>query len=163
MLVGIDPILTGRILKSLDEMGHGDSVVVADAHFTAVKLASRDLVDLPGLSAPRVLAAIRTLLVPDGYEAFQLGLMATPDPGLNEVQTELVAAAKLTDPVITTATTRQDPHREQVSLLERYDFYDRAAKAHLIIRTGEVRVYGNALFFKGVTPVGGVTPVPSGN
>jgi len=154
MLLGIDPILTGEILKSLDDMGHGDMVVVADAHFTAAKLAGRDLVNLPGLPSPRVLVAIRTLLVPDDFEEFQLGLMAAPGDGLLPVQSELVAAADLGDAVVSTAVTREDDKRRQVSLLNRWDFYDRAATAHLIIRTGETRVYGNALFFKGVTPLG---------
>jgi L-fucose mutarotase len=38
-------------------------------------------------------------------------------------------------------------------MVERFAFYDLAAKAELIIRTGEVRIYGNAIFRKGVTPV----------
>lgn len=33
MLLDLDPVLTGQLLKALDEMGHGDSVVIADAHF----------------------------------------------------------------------------------------------------------------------------------
>jgi len=152
MLLGINPILTGELLRSLDAMGHGDSVVVADAHFTAAKLARKDLVDLPGLASPQVLAAIRSVLVPDDFEAFQLALMAGPGDDLLTVQTELVEAARLDDPLVTTSLKRQDPTHHQVALLERYDFYERAGQAELIIRTGETRVYGNALFFKGVTP-----------
>ncbi|MDR0847615.1 MAG: hypothetical protein LBN10_01000 [Propionibacteriaceae bacterium] len=153
MLAGIDPILTGRLLCALDEMGHGDMVVVADAHFTGSKLARKHLVDLPGLSSPRVLQAIRTVFVPDGFEAFQLGLMQGPNQGLLPVQEELIAAAHLDAPLVTSSETREDPARDQVTLLDRYPFYERAARAELIIRTGETRVYGNALFFKGVTPV----------
>lgn len=137
MLLNIDPVLTGRLLWALDELGHGDAVVVADAHFTAAKLARKHLVDLPGLGSPRVLRAIRSVVVPDTYGP-ALDLMESPD-GLQPVQWELIDAAEL----------QGAEHR----LVERFAFYDLAAEADLIIRTGETRIYGNALFRKGVTPV----------
>ena len=137
MLLNLDPILTGRLLLALDEMGHGDGVVIADAHFTASKLARKHLVDLPGLSSPRVLAAIRSVMVPDTHGP-ALDLMESPD-GVLPVQEELIAAADL--------------QGTEYRMIERFAFYDLAAQAELIIRTGETRVYGNALFRKGVTPV----------
>jgi L-fucose mutarotase len=138
MLLNLDPVLTGRLLLALDEMGHGDAVVIADAHFTAAKLAKKHLVDLPGLTSPRVLTAIRSVLVPDSYGP-ALDLMECPD-GLLPVQQELIDAARLDGC--------------ESRLVERFAFYDLAAEAELIIRTGETRIYGNALFRKGVTPVG---------
>ncbi len=137
MLLNLDPVLTGRLLLALDEMGHGNAVVIADAHFTAAALARKHLVDLPGLSAPRVLTAIRSVLAPDTYGP-TLDLMECPD-GLLPVQQELIEAARLDG----------EPYR----LVERFAFYDLAAEAELIIRTGETRIYGNAIFRKGVTPV----------
>ncbi|MFT4108801.1 RbsD/FucU family protein [Propionicimonas sp.] len=139
MLLNLDPVLTGRLLLALDEMGHGDGVVIADAHFTASKLARKHLVDLPGLGSPRVLRAVRSVMVPDSHGP-ALDLMESPD-GLLPVQSELIEAARLDG----------EEHR----LVERFAFYDLAAQAELIIRTGETRTYGNALFRKGVTPVGG--------
>lgn len=140
MLFNIDPILTGRMLLALDEMGHGDAVVIADAHFTASKLARKHLIDLPGLSAPRVMAAVRSVMVPDTYGP-ALDLMEAPDGEL-PVQRELIAAAQLGG--------------AEFRFVERFAFYDLAAQAELIIRTGETRVYGNGLFRKGVTPVSNV-------
>lgn len=137
MLFNVDPILTGRVLLALDEMGHGDAVVIADAHFTASKLARKHLIDLPGLSSPRVMAAVRSVMVPDTYGP-ALDLMESPDGEL-PVQRELVAAARLDG--------------TEFRFVERFAFYDLAAQAELIIRTGETRTYGNALFRKGVTPV----------
>ncbi len=137
MLLNLDPLLTGRLLMALDEMGHGDAVVIADAHFTASALAKKTLIDLPGISSPRVLQAIRSVMVPDAHQT-PLALMDAPD-GILPVQTELIAAAGLTP--------------ADVEMVERFAFYDLAAKAELIIRTGEVRIYGNAIFRKGVTPV----------
>ena len=139
MLFNLDPLLTGRVLLALDEMGHGDAVVVADAHFTASRLARKHLIDLPGIGSPRVLQAIRSVMVPDSHGP-ALDLMESPD-GLLPVQEELIAAAAL--------------QGTELRMVERFAFYDLAAQAELIIRTGETRVYGNALFRKGVTPVVG--------
>lgn len=136
MLLNLDPVLTGQLLMALDEMGHGDAVVIADAHFTASRLAKKRVIDIPGLSSPRVLQAIRSVMVPDTYPA--LDLMESPD-GLLPVQEELTAAAGLKP--------------EEARMVERFAFYDLARDAELIIRTGETRTYGNALFRKGVTPV----------
>lgn len=153
MLVGVDPILTGRLLCALDEMGHGDMVIVADAHFTAAKLARKPVIELPGLPSPRVLKAIRRLFVPDEFSDFQLGLMESPAADLLDVQQELIAAADLGDPTVSPLPLdAPDAQGYRVGLIERFAFYDFAAKAELIIRTGETRPYGNALFFKGVTP-----------
>lgn len=52
MLLGVHPILTGKLLAHLDSMGHSDALVVVDAHFPGHRLGSR-LVTLPGLGAPR--------------------------------------------------------------------------------------------------------------
>lgn len=138
MLANLDPVLTGTILKALDEMGHGDSVVVADAHFPAARLAAAAgavVVDLPERSTPRVLRAICTVVPPDDLPAPGLDLMECPD-GLLDVQRELIEAAGLT--------------QDTTNLVERFAFYDIAARASLIVRTGETRIYGNALLRKGV-------------
>lgn len=151
-MYSINPILTGRFLQALDEMGHGDALVVADAHFPAARLARRQRVDLPGLPAPRVLAAIRTVVVPDKHKGFQLGLMAPPGDDILPVQRELIEAIRPIGATVSAEVPTEYPGHPHVSLLSRQDFYDRAAQAELIIQTGETRMYGNALFFKGVTP-----------
>lgn len=133
MLTGIHPLLTGQLLAHLDAMGHSDAVVLADAHFPAERLATR-LLALPGLGASEVLEAMRTVVPLDDAPA--LDLMATADGSRLPVQDALMAAAGV---------------REQdVRLLSRHDFYDAAAEAYLIVRTGETRTYGNAILRKGV-------------
>ncbi|MDO5699952.1 MAG: RbsD/FucU domain-containing protein [Bowdeniella nasicola] len=140
VLLNIDPILTGPFLAALDAMGHSDSVVIADAHFPAARLArERPVIDLPMASTPRVLRAVCSVIPPD--DAPGLDLMAAPGDSLLDVQQELVAAASL----------EEDGYRE----VDRFDFYDLAAEAFLIVRTGETRIYGNALLRKGVVPHGG--------
>lgn len=133
MLQGIHPLLTGELLLHLDAMGHSDAVVVADAHFPAADLASR-LVVLPGTSTPEVVAAIRTVLPLDDAPSFDL--MRSADGEVLTVQEELMRAAG-TD----AASTR---------FVDRFDYYDVARAAFLIVRTGETRPYGNALLRKGL-------------
>jgi L-fucose mutarotase len=133
MLTGIHPILTGELLAYLDAMGHSDAVVLADAHFPADRLATRLLV-FPGLSTPDVLKAVRTVLPLD--DAPGLDLMTSADGTRLPVQEELIAAA---------GASEQDAR-----FVDRHAFYDVAADAFLIVRTGETRTYGNAILRKGV-------------
>ena len=133
MLTSIHPILTGDLLAHLDAMGHSDAVVLADAHFPADRLASR-LLTFPGLSTPAVLAAVRTVVPLDDPPA--IDLMTSADGTRLPVQEELIAAA--------TASERD------VRFLDRHEFYDVAAEAYLIVRTGETRTYGNVTLRKGV-------------
>lgn len=136
MLLGIDPLLTGRMLAALDSMGHSDAVVLADAHFPAERLADR-LIELPGVTTPDLLRAVCTVLPLDDAPA--LDLMATPDGEVLPVQKELTAAARL--------------EAAEVRFVDRFAFYDLAADAYLVVRTGETRTYGNALVRKGVVPL----------
>ncbi len=139
MLTAIHPILTGTLLAHLDAMRHSDAVVLADAHFPADRLARR-LLTFPGLSTPDVLAAVRSVVPLDDAPA--VDLMASADGSRLPVQDELVAAARASEP--------------DVRFLARREFYDVAAEAYLIVRTGETRTYGNIIVRKGVvTPDAG--------
>jgi L-fucose mutarotase len=133
VLTGIHPILTGELLAHLDAMGHSDAVVLADAHFPADRLAQRLLV-FPGLSTPDVLAAVTTVVPLDDPPA--LDLMESADGERLPVQDELIEAA--------------GAHERDVRFVARHSFYDFAAEAYLIVRTGETRTYGNAILRKGV-------------
>ena len=138
MLTGVDPILTGDLLAHLDAMGHSDAVVLADAHFPAQRLAAR-LLTFPGLSTPEVLAAVRSVLPLDDPPA--LDLMASADGSRLPVQEQLLVSAKA--------------GADDVRFLDRHAFYEVAAGAYIIVRTGETRVYGNAILRKGVVTAGG--------
>jgi L-fucose mutarotase len=137
VLNGIHPVLTGELLGHLDAMGHSDAVVVADAHFPAARLASR-LLTFPGLRTPDVLAAVRTVLPLDDAPA--LDLMAAPAGTEVPVYEELCAAAGVGE--------------ADVRWLDRHAFYEEAARAYVVVRTGETRIYGNALLRKGVVQEG---------
>ncbi|MCR2811576.1 transport protein RbsD/FucU [Microbacterium sp. zg.Y1090] len=133
MLEGIDPLLTGELLWHLDAMGHSDAVVIADAHFPAASLSTR-LIDLPGVGTPAVLAAVRSVLPLDDAPALEL--MTSADGTVLDVQRELMTAAGVDE-----SGTR---------FVDRFAYYERARGAFVIVRTGETRVYANALLRKGV-------------
>ena len=63
MLKGIDPLLTPELLKVLAEMGHDDAVLLADANFTAERLAAgKPVLRLPGVSMLRAVQAVNSVL-----------------------------------------------------------------------------------------------------
>ncbi len=133
MLQGIDPLLTGELLVHLDQMGHGDLIVIADAHFPARSLATR-FVDMPGVATPDLVRAVRTVLPLDGAPAVLA--MATPDDSTLPIHEALADAAGITVAA--------------VEFVERFAFYDLAKSAYVIVRTGENRIYANAALRKGV-------------
>lgn len=133
MLMGIDPILTGHLLHRLDAMGHSDAIAVVDAHFPAERLSSR-VIELPGLSTPVVLAAISTVIPLD--EAPAVDLMTSADGSVLPIQEALIEAAGIS--------------QTDVRFVSRQEFYELAASAFVVVRTGETRIFGNALIRKGV-------------
>lgn len=133
MLQGVNPLLTGPVLLHLDAMGHSDAVAVVDAHFPAARVG-RVVIDLPGTTSPQVLAAVRSVLPPDDAPA--LTLMTSAEDQMLDVQAELMAAARVDE--------------TGVRLVDRFAYYDLVAEAQVVLRTGERRGYGNALYRKGL-------------
>jgi L-fucose mutarotase len=134
MLKGLDPLLGPELLAILRGMGHGDELAIVDANFPAVALAGR-LVRLDGHSAPRVLAAILSVLPLDDFVPQAATRMAVVDDpaALPPVCAEF--AALIGAPLVA---------------VERFAFYERARSAFAIVATGETRLYGNLLVRKGV-------------
>jgi L-fucose mutarotase len=134
MLIGIDPILRGPLLAALDEMGHGDLLVIADANFPGHRISDR-VIDVQCADAPTVMRAVASVFPIDAD--VPVALMASPT-GRLPVQDELVNAAGRGD------------DESSVTELSRLAFYDEAGQAYLILLTGERRSYGNLLVRKGV-------------
>ncbi len=140
MLKGIDPLLGPDILHLIASMGHGDELVIADANFPAAGLAKR-LVRLDGADTTQALAAILTLFPLDQYREMPAAVMAVVDDPESTPDTYAdfsLAIAKAGEKPL-------EPER-----IERFAFYQRAAKASGIIVTGERRLYGNIIIGKGI-------------
>jgi len=136
MLIGIHPLLTADLLHVLASMGHGDEIVIADANFPSASIARR-LVAVPGADAPAVLAAILTVFPLD--TASPPAVFAMQPTGRQEGTPLAVADFQR---VLGTDAT--------IGSLDRFAFYERARNAFAVVRTGELRPYGNAILVKGV-------------
>lgn len=142
MLRGIPPLLTPDLLHALACMGHGDELAIVDANFPAVSVAARagaPCVQLTGVDTPTALDAVLELLPVDDFE---------PDP----VRTMQVVGDPLAVPAAVQAIVQVLTRHAAPSPtgLERHAFYAAAMRARLIIRTAEMRPYGNVLVRKGV-------------
>ena len=142
MLKGISPLLSPDLLAVLCRMGHGDEIVLADAHFPAHSVNSL-VIRADGLRIPDLLAAILPLFELDSY---------VPNPVV------MMAAVKGDELDMTVEKSYMDeinqfyPFIMKPERIERFDFYERAKSAFAVVVTGETAKYGNIILKKGVTP-----------
>lgn len=139
MLKGIPDIISPELLKILDEMGHGDEIVIGDGNFPAASNAKR-LVRLDGHGVPEILEAILKLVPLDPYVESPVMLMqVTPGDDI--------------DPVIWkdyAKIVKEQSGDFKMSEIERFKFYERASDAYAIVATGETALYANIILKKGV-------------
>ena len=144
MLKGIDPLLTPELLKHLCAMGHGEWVAVVDANFTADWLAKgKPVIRLPGHSLERVSQAVLSV--------FPLAVDVT-QPAAYMQHSELPVGERTAAQQAFVDLVRHVEGRDvsQVEPVERFEFYRRVDAASLIVQSGEVTAFGNALLCKGV-------------
>ncbi len=141
MLKGINPCISPELLKVLAEMGHGDEIVLADAHFPGHTMNPRVL-RADGLSVANLLDGILPLFELDAY-APPLVMMAA------------VRGDKL-DPAVEAKYLRvihwHVPKAKVPVRIDRFAFYERAKAAFAVVLTGETAKYSNLILKKGVTP-----------
>ena len=142
MLKNLPPLLTPDALHALASMGHGDDLVIVDANFPSARLAHQGgarLVELAGTDAPSVLKAVLQLLPLDTF---------TQDP--TRTMAVVGAPAEIPAPVEEFQAILADAGEAAPAILDRQMFYEQAATAFAIFRTGEMRKYGNILLRTGV-------------
>jgi L-fucose mutarotase len=143
MLKNISPLLSPELLATLHRMGHGDEIVLADAHFPGESFNSKVL-RADGLQVDALLDAILPLFELDSYVPAPLVMMAavegdTLDPSVEERYVKAINA--------------HCPRDTAIQRIGRFDFYERAKSAFAVVMTGELAKYGNIILKKGVTPV----------
>ena len=142
MLEGISPLISPDLLALLHRMGHGDEIVLADAHFPGETFGKRVL-RADGLRIPDLLDAILPLFVLDTYVDSPVIMMAAvPGDELDPAVEESYRAA----------IDYHRPNTPAVQRIDRFVFYDRAQTAFAVVMTGETAKYGNIILKKGVTP-----------
>lgn len=142
MLKGISPIISPELLAVLARMGHGDELVLADAHFPA-ETYNNYVIRADGLKITDLLSAILPLFELDAYVEHPLIMMAVVegdklDPSVEE---SYLKSIHKTNPTVAAILN-----------IERTEFYNRVKEAFAVVMTGETVKYGNIILKKGVTP-----------
>jgi L-fucose mutarotase len=141
MLKGISPLISPELLKVLAEMGHGDEIILADAHFPGYTYCRRVL-RADGVRIAALLDAIIPIFELDSYAPPLIMMQVVPGDTLDpQVEADYHQAIRHHVPAA--------PAPERI---DRFAFYDRAKNTYAVVITGEARKYGNILLKKGVTP-----------
>ncbi len=144
MLRGISPLVSPELLAVLSRMGHGDDLVLSDAHFPAETFNARVL-RADGVRVAPLLDGILPLWALDPYVESPVVMMApvegdTLDPLVVESYRAVI--------------DKRCPGTPPTAFIPRFDFYDRTRAAFAVVVTGETAKYGNIIIKKGVIPVG---------
>lgn len=140
MLKGIDPLLSGELLRILDDMGHGDQLMLVDRNYPAVS-SGRPVVRLGEASIVRAATAILSVLPLDSFIAHPIERM--------EVEDDPVRTTPTQDELLALASSVEG--RElQYGVVPRLDFYQRAQGVYAIVHTLDTVPYGCFILHKGV-------------
>jgi len=143
MLKGISPLLSPELLATLHRMGHGDEIVLADAHFPG-HTVNANVIRADGLRIPALLDAMLPLFELDSYVDAPLVMMSA-------------VKGDTLDPLVEISYRKpvdcHAPKTPAIARIDRFAFYERAKAAFAVVMTGETAKYGNILLKKGVTPL----------
>ena len=141
MLKGISNVISPDLLAVLARMGHGDEIILADAHFPGHSIGPQVL-RADGLTVAQLIDGILPLFELDSY-ATPLAMMAVVEGDTLDPEVEADYRAVIRKHVA------GEPKLERI---DRFAFYDRAKNAFAIVITSELRKYGNLILKMGVTP-----------
>jgi L-fucose mutarotase len=141
MLKGISPLFSPELLATIYRMGHGDEIVLADAHFPGH--STNDLViRADGLKIEDLLDAMLPLFALDTYVDDPVVMMQCvpgdePDPSVETGYRAVI--------------DKYAPDTPELKFIERFDFYTRSSKAFAVVMSGDTRKYANIILKKGVS------------
>lgn len=140
MLKGIDPLLSGDLLKILDDMGHGDQLLLVDRNYPAAA-SGKPVIRLGEVGVLRAATAILSVYPLDSFIDHPLERMEVEeDPNkTTSLQNDLLQLAK------------EAENRElEYGVIPRLNFYERAKNAYAVVHTLEDQPYGCFILHKGV-------------
>ena len=140
MLKGVDPLLSGDLLKILDDMGHGDQLLLVDRNYPAAA-SGKPVVRLGEVTVLRAAHAILSVFPLDSFLERPLERMEVEDDPAKTtpVQVEMLALAS-------SAEGRQ----LEYGVVPRLDFYGRAKGVYAVVHTLDTVPYGCFILHKGV-------------
>ena len=149
MLRGISPLISPELLKVLSELGHGDTIVFADANFPSASNAIRGntvYLRLDGQAMLPLLDGVLELLPLDEYVDHPVCLM-------QKEPRDAALSLPILDEYISIVSKWDKRGADAVGYLSRSDFYAAARSAACIVQTGETAIYANIILQKGVVHV----------
>ena len=142
MLKNIPAIIPPALLKVLAEMGHGDSLVIADGNFPAESVGKNAIViRMDGHGVPEILEAILKLVPLDQYVEKPVALMERCEGDNADI-----SIWKKYEEILKQSG---EGSKDSIRTLERFAFYDEAKKAYAVIATSETSQYANIILQKG--------------
>ena len=140
MLKGVDPLLSGDLLKILDDMGHGDQLLLVDRNYPATA-SGKPVIRLGEASIPRAAQAILSVFPLDAFIAHPLERMEVDDDPAKTTSTQ--------DALLELARASEGRDLE-FGVIPRLSFYDRAKSAYAVVHTLDAQPYGCFILHKGV-------------
>lgn len=140
MLKNIPKNISPELLKVLDEMGHGDEIVLSDGNFPSERINDK-VVRCDSTGVTDLLKSILVLFPLDtDYSDEQVFLMEvtlgdTYKPEIWEDYKKVLDESK---------------ENYTIGNIERFKFYERAKEAFAVVHTGETALYANIILKKGV-------------
>ena len=140
MLKGIDPLLSGDLLKILDDMGHGDQLLLVDRNYPAAA-SGKPVIRLGEVGVLRAAEAILSVYPLDSFIDHPLERM--------EVEDDPIKTTSLQDGLLELAKEAENRNLEY-GVIPRLSFYERAKNAYAVVHTLEDQPYGCFILQKGV-------------
>lgn len=140
MLKGVDPLLSGDLLKVLDDMGHGDQLALVDRNFPAAS-SGRPVIRLGEVTILRAAEAILSVLPLDSFQPHPLERM--------EVEEDPVRTTPVQDDLLALAAGLEGRPLEY-GVIPRLDFYRRVSGVVAVVHTLDSVPYGCFILHKGV-------------
>ena len=143
MLKGISKILSPELLKILCEMGHSDTLVIADGNFPAQSIGKDSIVlRFDGHGVLEILEAILKIFPLDSYVDFPVSLMKVMEGDKTETPIwETYKKVILKEDIRGASLVKE---------VDRFEFYEKAKTSYVIIATSETSLYANIILQKGV-------------
>lgn len=144
MLLTIPRIIPPDFLHALNLMGHTDEVVIADSNFPGHAIARHTAwqvpIFAPGVGVPEMLSAVLQL-IPLDYAMKQslIGMLAPPEQGPQPIHDRFGQVLK-----------DSGYAGDELLMLPKPEFYERAHKAFCVLVTGEQARFANIIVRKGV-------------
>lgn len=140
MLDKISKYFSPELLATIYSMGHGDEIVLADAHFPGYTF-NHNVIRADGVEIENLLEAILPLFPLDDFVDDSIVMMSPVegdqlDPSVAQSYERIIK--------------KHAPHCPDITNLERFAFYERTKTAFAVVISGCTKKYGNILLKKGV-------------